>query len=69
MNFSSMIHKKVVNQCIKIYAIEIPSTIIKETPKFDSNSSKGKEKVDIIKVSIIVKKVTFVNQGMGEYKF
>jgi hypothetical protein len=35
----------------------------------DSNSLKGKDKVDDITINTTVKKVTFANQGMGEYRF
>ena len=45
-----------------------PST---KTPELsnNSNSHKGKEKVEDAKVNTIGKKVTFVDLGMGEYKF
>lgn len=46
-----------------------PFTKITKTHNIDSSSSKGKEKVEAVKVSIAVKKVTFFDQGMGEYTF
>lgn len=46
-----------------------PSTIIQKLSNIDSSSRKGKEKVEDIKVNTRVKRVTFADQGMGEYKF
>ena len=48
---------------------ESPSTIVPNLSNNDSNSYKGKEKVEDTKVNTIGKKVTFVEIGMGEYKF
>ncbi len=48
---------------------ESPSTIVPKLANNDSNSYKGKEKVEDTKVNITRKKVTFTDLGMGEYKF
>ena len=48
---------------------EPPSTIVPEIANEDSNSRKGKEKVENTEVSTTAKKVTFADLGLGEYKF
>ena len=48
---------------------ESPSTTTPKLANNDSNSHKGKEKVEDAKVNTTGKKVTFVDLGMGEYKF
>ena len=63
-----------INEFAKIIpqplTIKEPSpTILPEVVNEDSNSRKGKGKVDDVKTNTIVKKVTFSDMGIGEYKF